>query len=807
MMAPVDGSHMEQRALAAEARASELLAEVQRLQALLGEDTHTRHAAGPMVRRAPMLISQTSADDALQPRTKPPEPEPQGWGSWGLDSVKHAAAVALETTGAAPVVSAAASRGADSDAASLLAHKWSRFASLWINGTQRQCICLADAKGCQVWDVDDPANIRSLAQLHLRGVSCIAPLHADGPRVDEGSALSDPSILAVGATDDEGTSTLGFYSLSRGGFVTVNPLELASIQAAVDHLFAGHVDDGEQHRGPATEPPALAEPGLDDVPLPGSALQLRLPGPVCDLIPAAPHLLVAIEGEVILLDSCTAMPACGQKLRIVAALPPSATEQRATVPVATCAEWLAYAEPAESGSVSTGAGPESRGAVQEELSLSSAFSAATGMGSRLLEAVTQPGGDEGHKSPRPGSAGVVVLETLSRPGAHGTRAPVRLRFTAHRSSPISALQFDRSGRLLVTASQGGKTLKVFQIPVQTETETETGPGMQTTVSRPILLYTLTRGTFMDADICSISFSDDSLFVAVATSHGTAHIFAISPSGGAVDAVTHGIGNSIDAPPVSELLQRQGPSTSVLRSTTETKTEKTVPNLVAVARVKRSWIPSHVVTQGFPESSVVTHYTIRCSTHSGASWEVSKRYSELAALRSQLENQAHTSDALKRIAKNAEFPAKTWGLGSWGKLDESTIKARKEKLQLWLGNVLQHCVNEPAVIEFLRPDTLEVASRVEHGTGAEDGGGRELATEWPIRVEFVKTENKSDGTLLPMAVNFVKPGGGRLLANGQERVARDSFMVFSAGQLSVHHILMDIAVTVSEGGGMRLGPAH
>ena len=794
MMAPVDGSHMEQRALAAEARASELLAEVQRLQVLLGEDTHTRHAAGPMVRRAPMLIPQTRADDALvQPRTEPPEPEPQGWGSWGFDTVKHVAAVALETTGAAPVVAAAASHGADSDTASLLAHKWSRFASLWIDGTQRQCICLADAKGCQVWDVDDPANIRSLAQLHLRGVSCIAPLHPDGPRVDEDSALSDPSILAVGATDDEGASTLGFYSLSRGGFVTVNPLELASIQAAVDRLFAGHVDDGEQHRGRATEPPAVAEPGLDDVPLPGSALQLRLPGPVCDLIPAAPHLLVAIEGEVLLLDSCTAMPARGQKLRIVAALPPSATEpQRATVPVAACAEWLAYAEPAESGSVSSDAGPESRRAVHEELSLSSAFSAATGMGSRLLEAVTQPGGDEGHKSPRPGSAGVVVLEALSRPGPDGIRAPVRLRFTAHRSSPISALQFDRSGRLLVTASQGGKTLKVFQIPVQTET----GPGMQAVISRPLLLYTLTRGTFMDADICSISFSDDSLFVAVATSHGTAHIFAISPSGGAVDAVTHSIGNSIVAP-----------STSVLRSTTETKTEKTVPNLVAVARVKRSWIPSHVVTQGFPESSVVTHYTIRCSTHSGASWEVSKRYSELAALRSQLENQAHTSDALKRIAKNAEFPAKTWGLGSWGKLDESTIKARKEKLQLWLGNVLQYCVNEPAVIEFLRPDTLEVASRREHGTSADCAGRGELATEWPIRVEFVKTENKTDGTLLPMAVNFVKPGGGRLLANGQERVARDSFMVFSAGQLSLHHILMDIAVTISEGGGMRLGTAH
>jgi hypothetical protein len=252
------------------------------------------------------------------------------------------------------------------------------------------------------------------------------------------------------------------------------------------------------------------------------------------------------------------------------------------------------------------------------------------------------------------------------------------------------------------------------------------------------------------------------------------------------------------------MQQRVHSASVLSTSTESEASKTVPNLTAVARVKRSWIPSHVVTQGFPESQTATHYTIRCSTHSGASWDVSKRYSELAALKSQLENQEHTSEAVKRIAQNAEFPAKTWGLGSGGKLDESTIRARKEKLQLWLGNVLQYCVNEPAVVEFLRPDALGG----EHG--AAEGGKRrgEVATEWPIRVEFVKTENKSDGTLLPMAVNFVKPGGGWLIdTNGEERVARESFLVFSAGQLSLHHILMDIAVSISEGGEMQLGNAH
>merc|ERR1711939_894327 len=74
-------------------------------------------------------------------------------------------------------------------------------------------------------------------------------------------------------------------------------------------------------------------------------------------------------------------------------------------------------------------------------------------------------------------------------------------------------------------------------------------------------------------------------------------------------------------------------TSALRSSTDAENQTSVPNLTAVARVKRSWIPSQVVRQGFPESQTATHYTIRCSTHSGKSWDVSKRYSELAALKS------------------------------------------------------------------------------------------------------------------------------------------------------------------------------
>ena len=773
----------EQRARIAEGRAADLLAEVCRLQVAL--------AAAPSRRPAAQLAA---AGDGAEPTAKAPsddasrqrQPEPaaaDGWGlgGWGMGAVvaiSQATAVALEAggvTAAGGAEAAAAAAGGDGGEAAILAHRWSLISSLWVDGAQRQCLCLADAKSCQVWDVGDPSNVRQLMQLHLRGVSCMAPLHGERGAAAEGALLSDLSVLALGVTDDEGATTLGFFSLAQGGFVQVQPDELAAVQAAVDLLFGGAPADDFGH---ASEPPTISEPTLlQDVPLPGVALRISLPSMVCDLITAAPHLVVAVEGAVALLDCCTALPAAGQTLRIAAALPPPpAGLQRTTVAIAASTDWLAYSEsPAAAAAAAPASGGQDGGATEaerEQMSLSGAMTAATDIGNLLYDAVSQPAegtaaaGAGRNSAPPPLGSGVVVLERLN-----GAR-PSRIRFAAHHSSAVSALQFNSTGSLLVTASRSGKTLKVFQMPSSEGVTEETDDAAVKDLA-PVLLYNLTRGTFMEADICSIGFSADSLFVVVATSHGTAHVFAISPSGGAIDAVTHGIGGAAASAP-SAVQKRQGG----------------VPSLVAVARVKRSWIPSSLVTQAMPESQTATHYTIRCSAHSGANWEVSKRYSELASLKAELESHERTAEAIERIAKNAEFPGKTWGLGSWGKLDESTIAERKEKLQLWLGNVLQHCVNEPTVLEFLRPDMTDRVAAA-------------LGDEWPIRVEFVKTENKSDGTLLPMATAFFAPGGGALTdANGAERTARESFLVFSAGRLSLHHVCLDLQVTLCDGGEVQ-----
>ena len=92
MLAP-DVPEMETRALAAEAKAAELLAEVRRLQLLLGS---AEQAAGPP-RRAAMIAATGAASEqdaappppASEPRAE--QAEPAGWalGGWGLEALSR----------------------------------------------------------------------------------------------------------------------------------------------------------------------------------------------------------------------------------------------------------------------------------------------------------------------------------------------------------------------------------------------------------------------------------------------------------------------------------------------------------------------------------------------------------------------------------------------------------------------------------------------------------------------------------------------------------------------------------------------
>ncbi|KAH9651363.1 BCAS3 domain-containing protein [Citrus sinensis] len=102
------------------------------------------------------------------------------------------------------------------------------------------------------------------------------------------------------------------------------------------------------------------------------------------------------------------------------------------------------------------------------------------------------------------------------------------QFRAHKS-PISALCFDPSGILLVTASVQGHNINIFKIiPGILGTSSACDAG-----SSYVHLYRLQRG-LTNAVIQDISFSDDSNWIMISSSRGTSHLFAINPLGGSVN---------------------------------------------------------------------------------------------------------------------------------------------------------------------------------------------------------------------------------------------------------------------------------
>ncbi|PON66266.1 Breast carcinoma amplified sequence [Parasponia andersonii] len=119
------------------------------------------------------------------------------------------------------------------------------------------------------------------------------------------------------------------------------------------------------------------------------------------------------------------------------------------------------------------------------------------------------------------NAGMVVVKDFV------SRAIIS-QFKAH-TSPISALCFDPSGTLLVTASIYGNNINIFRIM---PSYTHSGSGVQnfTSSSSHVHLYKLHRGitSAMIQDIC---FSHYSQWIAIVSSKGTCHIFVLSPFGG------------------------------------------------------------------------------------------------------------------------------------------------------------------------------------------------------------------------------------------------------------------------------------
>lgn len=119
------------------------------------------------------------------------------------------------------------------------------------------------------------------------------------------------------------------------------------------------------------------------------------------------------------------------------------------------------------------------------------------------------------------TTGVVVVKDFV------SRATIS-QFKAH-SSPISALCFDPSGTLLVTASVHGNNINIFRI-MPSSIPSGSGSSTYDWSSSHVHLYKLHRGV-TPAVIQDICFSHFSQWVAIISAKGTCHIFLLSPFGG------------------------------------------------------------------------------------------------------------------------------------------------------------------------------------------------------------------------------------------------------------------------------------
>ncbi|KAI4369416.1 hypothetical protein MLD38_017856 [Melastoma candidum] len=119
------------------------------------------------------------------------------------------------------------------------------------------------------------------------------------------------------------------------------------------------------------------------------------------------------------------------------------------------------------------------------------------------------------------AAGMVVIKDF-------VSKAIVSQFRAH-TSPISALCFDPSGTLLVTASVHGTNINIFRI-MPCYSKTGSGSPAYDWSSSHVHLYKLHRG-ITSAVIQDICFSHYSQWVAIVSTKGTCHIFLLSPFGG------------------------------------------------------------------------------------------------------------------------------------------------------------------------------------------------------------------------------------------------------------------------------------
>ncbi|XP_056850361.1 autophagy-related protein 18h isoform X4 [Raphanus sativus] len=204
-------------------------------------------------------------------------------------------------------------------------------------------------------------------------------------------------------------------------------------------------------------------------------------------------------------------------------------------------------------------------------------------------------------------AGMVIVKDFE------SRATIA-HFRAH-TSPISALCFDPSGTLLVTASIHGNNINVFRIM-----PSKNGSGAQSYdwSSSHVPLYKLHRG-MTSAVIQDICFSSYSQWIAIVSSKGTCHIYVLSPFGG--ENVLEVRNSYVDGPTLAPTLSLPWWSSPSFMTTQYSFPPPASVTLSVVTRIKcNSFFHAASSVVGKPSSfpsgclAAVFHQSVQSSAH-------------------------------------------------------------------------------------------------------------------------------------------------------------------------------------------------
>nr|XP_029118325.1 autophagy-related protein 18h isoform X2 [Elaeis guineensis] len=411
---------------------------------------------------------------------------------------------------------------------------WAGFDKLELGPSSfKHVLLLGYSNGFQVLDVEDASNVCELVSKHDGPVTFLQmqpiPAKSEG---SEGFRASHPLLLVVAGDETNGSGMV------QGGRLS------ALIREST----------GEPHSGnPVSTPTVVRFYSLKSH---NYVHVLRFRSAVY-IVRCSPRIVaVALAAQIYCFDAIT----LENKFSVLTyPLQGAAGVNVGYGPMAVGPRWLAYASnnpllsntgrlspqnltpsPGVSPSTSPGSGSlVARYAMESSKQLAAGILNLGDMGYKTLSKYCQELLPDGSNSPLSSNsrrigrlpstvhhsdadnAGMVVIKDF-------ITKEVISQFRAH-TSPISALCFDPSGTLLVTASVHGHNINVFRI-MPTCIPNGSGSGRYDWASSHVHLYKLYRGltTAVIQDIC---FGHYSQWIAIVSSRGTCHIFALSPFGG------------------------------------------------------------------------------------------------------------------------------------------------------------------------------------------------------------------------------------------------------------------------------------